>query len=88
MQCINKVNKKHACINLHLKTVETIYTEEADTCKLSPAGFVKLNKKFINSDGLPIVKTLLQASVIPNFDANGLWPMSTRHACNHDTYSH
>ena len=35
MECINKVNKTYIAmyiyINLHLQTVETVYTEEADT---------------------------------------------------------
>ena len=55
--------------------MKIVYTEEADTCKLSCS---------------PIVKPLPQASVIPNFDANGteLGQMSARHPCNHGTYSH
>ena len=61
-------------MNLYLKTVETVYTKEADTYKLSCS---------------PMVKPLLQVSVIPNFDANEteLGQISTRYAWNHGTYS-
>ena len=59
----------------------------------SPAGFAKFHKK-LNTQWLftysESTSPGISDSINSNFDANRseLGPMSTRHACNHDTYSH
>ena len=69
--------------------METIYTKDADT-SYPPAGVLSSIKNIWTKQWwfTYSIKPLLQASVIPNFDAMQWDWMSTKHACNHGTYTH